>query len=213
MRMYALNDTRHLRALELQLKHELVQTGRLEWAEESCRKLIEETSREKPLDVANAWRMKGSDRLTPRAAAVLRELWHWREAEALHASRPPYFILSHESLVDLAARVSHKGQGTGLIPPRIVGRRRSTLEQAIQRALAIPVSDFPQPPRRSDVRLTGREQARMAELRTIRDGRAQDLNLDPALIASRADLVALARNEKSGLSSLMEWQARLLGLA
>ena len=212
MRQYALNDTKHLRSLEVLLKKELEGKGRLEWVEESCKRLIEETSREKRTETEDAWRLKGSDRLSPRAACILRELWHWRETEALRANRPPYFVLSHESLVGLAARVAHKDAIEGHLPPRISGRRRTSLIQTLRQALALPASSYPQPLPRTDGRLTAGEQAKVTELRDVRDRRAKELELDPALIASRADLVALARNEILGREELMHWQLELLGL-
>lgn len=212
MRTYASNDTKHLRPLEMMLKEQLSAKGRLAWAEESCQRLIEDTSRERAVDPDHIWRLKGSDRLPLRAACLLKELWHWREAEALRANRPPYFVLSHETLVQLAARAAQRGRVDGLIPVRITGRRRSTLMSTLRHALALPPEAYPSPPRRTGQRMTGREQTRVKQLRTVRDQRAQELALDPSLIASRADLLLLARDETAGVASLMRWQAALLGL-
>ena len=43
-----------------------------------------------------------SSRFWIAALAVLRELWRWRETEAVAANRPPFFILAHEKLVAIA---------------------------------------------------------------------------------------------------------------
>ena len=37
------------------------------------------------------------------ALAILRELWRWREAEAVAANKPPFFVMRHEALVQIAA--------------------------------------------------------------------------------------------------------------
>jgi hypothetical protein len=39
------------------------------------------------VDADSVWRVKGSSGLSRTALAVLRELWHWREREALRANR------------------------------------------------------------------------------------------------------------------------------
>lgn len=212
MRQYALNDTRNLRSLVDVLKSELREKNRLGWAEESCARLIQDTAREKEVDLDSVWRLKGADRLTPRAACILRELWRWRESEAVKVNRPPFFVLSHDSLVTMAARVAHRAGVEGQIPLRILGRRKASLEAALKKALEIPPSSFPGPLPRTGVRLTGPEQARVGELRLRRDKRADELGLDPALIASRATLAALARGEAGAVADLMEWQREQLGL-
>ena len=66
------------------------------------RRLIDESTRLQPADLDSVWRVKGSHALSRHALAILRELWHWREKEAIAANRPPFFILNHEKLVDIA---------------------------------------------------------------------------------------------------------------
>ena len=34
--------------------------------------------------------------------SAVRELWRWREREAIAANRPPFFVLSHETLIAIA---------------------------------------------------------------------------------------------------------------
>ena len=93
MEIYARNDTHYLKPLADKLKLELQQKGRLAWHQESCARLIAETSQPPVVDADSAWRIKGSSRLGRPALAVLRELWQWREQEAVAANRPPFFIL------------------------------------------------------------------------------------------------------------------------
>src|SRR5207249_5349131 len=95
MERYARNDTHYLRPLEEQLKTELTAKGRLAWHQESCARLIEESTKERPPDLDSVWRIKGSHLLAAPALAVLRELWCWRETEAVRANCPPYFVISH----------------------------------------------------------------------------------------------------------------------
>ena len=102
MEQYAVNDTHYLKPLADRLKPKLQEKNRLEWHEETCARLIDESSRLNPTDMDSVWRVKGSHSLSRPALAVLRELWHWRETEAVAANKPPFFVLPHEKLVDIA---------------------------------------------------------------------------------------------------------------
>ena len=54
------------------------------------------------------------------------------------------------------------------------------------------------------------EKDRREQLKRIRDARAEDLGLDPTLIASKATLVALARDWENQVQQLMGWQRQLI---
>src|SRR5436190_12805368 len=102
MDRYALNDTRYLKPLADQLKSELDAKGRLGWHQESCERLITECTKERPADMDSVWRVKGSHLLGRPGLAILREVWQWRETEAVAANKPPFFVLSHSALVEIA---------------------------------------------------------------------------------------------------------------
>jgi ribonuclease D len=210
MEQYARNDTRYLRPLAELLRAELKAKERLAWMRESCAQLIDDTSQDKAVDPETVWRLKGSDRLTPKALLILRELWHWREAEAREANRPPYFVLSHEHLVALAAKAAHSSNLEDHLPNRITIRRRASLVAALKHALKKPASQYPALRQHRGRRMSRAEQHRMLELRARRDQRAKVLGLDPSLIASRGTLATLARNGAATAENLMNWQRELL---
>ncbi|MCS7338569.1 MAG: ribonuclease D, partial [Verrucomicrobiae bacterium] len=145
MERYALADVQYLKPLSDRLKHELIEKGRLGWLEESCARLIADCAQPKTPNADSAWRLKGSARLDRRGLAVLRELWHWREKEALAANKPPYFILSHELLVAIAAAAADSGRVKQLVPNWYSCRRRNGLFKAVARALALPPDQQPEP--------------------------------------------------------------------
>ena len=103
MEHYARNDTHYLKPLADRLKSELEASGRLGWQQESCARLIQDSTKQRPPDMDSVWRIKGSHLLERPALAVLRELWQWRETEAVGANKPPFFVMSHQALVDIAA--------------------------------------------------------------------------------------------------------------
>jgi ribonuclease D len=210
MEIYARNDTHHLKSIADKLREELVQKGRLSWHQESCARLIAECAQPPVIDEDAIWRIKGSYGLDRRALAVLRALWHWRETEAIAMCRPPFFILNHERMVQIAAATAAEQPVDPLIPPRMNPRRRDGLVAAIRAGLAVPVLDLPAIIRQRFNRPSEKEFRRFRELEKIRDHNAQTLGLDPTLIASRSTLGDLARDWEGNAAGLMSWQRDLL---
>lgn len=206
---YARNDSHYLHPLSTVLREQLIAKGRLDWHTQMCRQLIQDACR--PLENHDdAWRIKGADRLSPRGRAILRELWHWREREARAANRPPYFVLSHERLFELAAAAANDQPHAPLIPRRYAPSRRARLEAALQRARQLPESAWPPPRPRVHLRLTAAQKQFLEQLHQRRDRAAEHLGLDPTLIASRNQLSRLAADWDTHAAELLPWQRALL---
>ena len=211
MEAYARNDTRYLKPLSELLRKELKARGRLAWLEQSCAQLIRDCAILRPPD-PDAWRLKGSDRLTDRGRAVLREIWKWREKEAIAANRPPFFVLSHDDMVMVAAQSSHVALNELRLPARFSARRRETLFDAIERGLSMSEKDLPKRKPREfnhpDVQML----RRFHNLKKKRDEAATKHQIDPTLIAPKADLLELARDSDEANPHMLPWQLSLLGL-
>ena len=210
MERYARNDTHYLRPLEEQLKKELTAKGRLAWHQESCARLIEESTKERPPDLDSVWRIKGSHLLSAPSLAVLRELWRWRETEAVRANRPPYFVISHEALVEIAAAATNARPIEPFLPRHISERRRSALLKAVAHGLGISPEHHPRILRAISRRPSEAERRRFLELQKRRNACAAELGIDPTLIASRSTLSDLAYNWDKHALELMNWQRQLL---
>jgi len=210
MEVYARNDTHYLKPLEDRLKQELRAKGRLGWHEESCARLIVECSRPVVVDEDEVWRIKGSTFLDRGALAVLREMWHWREREATAANRPPFFVLAHETMIQIAAAAAEYKPFDAIIPARMHPRRKENLLEAVHAALALSPEKFPKVVRHHSPRPTEAEFKRFREIEKIRDAHAQELAVDPTLIASKATLGDLARDWDKYAPDLMAWQRELL---
>jgi ribonuclease D len=210
MEIYARNDTHYLKPLADKLKSELENKNRLAWHQESCARLIADCSRPQIVDADSVWRVKGSSGLSRPALSVLRELWHWREREALRANRPPFFILQHEKMADIAYAVAANEPVENLLPPRMSPRRRDSLIETILNARALPSEKYPEIIRQKFHRPTEAEFRRHRELEKIRNARANELGIDPTLIAPKATLGDLARDWERHAPELMNWQRELL---
>ena len=210
MEIYARNDTHYLKPLEEKLKAELTAKGRLAWHEESCARLIVECSQPVMVDEDEVWRIKGSSFLERSALAVLRELWRWREREAIAASRPPFFVLAHEKMVEISIAISEQKPVEHLIPPKMHPRRRDNLLGAIRTAQAVPPENFPKIIKHRSQRPSEAEFRRFREIEKRRDKHAHELAIDPTLIAPKSVLGDLARDWDKYAPELMNWQLELL---
>ena len=210
MERYARNDTRYLKPLSDQLKSDLEAKSRLEWQRESCARLIEDSGQPRPVDADSVWRLRGSHLLGRPALAVLRELWRWRESEAVASNKPPFFVLSHDTLVAIAAAAAGSRPVDPLLPRHLSERRRSTLAKAIARGLGVAPEQHPKILRSSGRRPSEVQHRRFLELQARRDQRAGELKIDPTLIASRATLSELAHDWEAHSPELMSWQKQLL---
>jgi ribonuclease D len=207
---YARNDTHYLKPLADKLKSELEAKGRLAWHQESCVRLIAECSRPFTVDADSVWRVKGSSLLSRPALAILRELWQWREKEAIAYCRPPFFVLSHERMVDLSAVAAEHQPFEAIVPPKMSPHRRERLQAAIKAGLAVPAGQHPEILRHEHRRPSEAEFRRFRELEKRRDAHAHRLGIDPTLIAPKSVLGDLAHDWEKRSLELMNWQRELL---
>jgi len=208
MEAYARNDTHHLKPLADILSAELKAKGRLGWHQQNCAQLIAECAVLRTADPDTVWRVKGSHHLSPMAMAVLREIWRWREEESIAANRPPFFILPPEAMVNLASGAVAGRNLESLFPHYLTPRRRKGIAHAV--AVGLAEKHPPAPLRRKGHRLNEAEKRRLNNLELRRNKRAEELGIDPTLIASRAALVALSGNWKEHEAELLPWQRELL---
>lgn len=207
---YALNDVRYLNNLSQLLKEKLLSLGRLDWHRQVCARLIDECAVASEPDPNTLWRVKGHERLTPAGLAVLREIWQWREMESRRTNRPPFFVVRHETLSELAAQASEGGLRAIRLPHYLTSRRREGLRDSIAAGLAVPPSEHPQHIFVRSRRLSRQELAVADDLKKRRDAWARNLGIDPTIIAPRGTLFALARAGSGEWDRLMPWQRELL---
>ena len=210
MTEYAINDTHYLLPLADRLESQLREQDRLDWFRQSCVRAIELAAVERARDVDETWRIRGSGALRGRAAAVLRALWQWREKEAEAADRPPFHILQNHELLRGAESFA-----VGNVPDYryFSPRRRRAFRDAAQGALQLPDKEWPVSRRRFGTRPSAEVARRSEELRGRRDRAARELELEPAFVAPRATLEAIAADQTRASALLVPWQQQLLGTA
>lgn len=218
---YAADDTRYLEEVTRRLREELAAKGRLDWHAEICRRQITTARQTRQVDQNEAWRIKGGKHLTGRAAAVLRELWHWREEAARKADRPPFKIAANEFLLawaQWAAETPHPAfEEAPARPAWLVGSRLKSFNAALATALALPHGACPgPPPLRPGGRRSQDEELLLGRILAARDEIARRLEMDPGVLGSREALREVVRRRPQSVltlsegASLMEWQLQLL---
>jgi len=206
---YALNDVRYLLPMGELIVDDLKRRGRFGWFEESCiaarKKVLErDDSRDE------AWRIQGSGRLDRRGLALLRAIWHWRDAEAEAWDRPSFMVATNRLLMEWSVRLADGGQLD--LPPYFRPDRVRRLREALAALDALPESEYPERPKGIRRRRDSGFDRRLDELLKIRGEVSNELDIDGSLIAARAVLECIAAEESSPEALLLEWQRGCLGL-
>jgi len=204
---YARNDVRYLLPLAQKLEKDLKEKGRYEWFLESCEaaqsRVIKRESTEK-----EHWRINGCGKLKPSGLAFLRELWRWRDKEAEAWNKPSFMVATNKALILWAEQLS---QGQNIrFPQKIHPQRLKSLRAAIARGTVIPEKDWPAKPKRERYPKDDTFEARMKEALIVRNKAAEELAIDPALIASRPILEQIVGKRVQSEEVLQNWQRGLL---
>ena len=211
---YAAMDVFHLFSLRDKLRDELIKLGRLEWMEQKCRWQMEVGRDGFSVPDENAWRIAGSEKLRGRGLGVLHSIWQWRESWAEKINTPPFKVVGNEMLGRIAWAADEERPIEDILYVNL-GRRHDrlfpSLADAVREGLATDPQTLPRRERRRDFApMSPEELARQDRIKADRDRLAQQLNLDPTLIATRSQLVLIARDPQCIDKVLLPWQAQLL---
>ena len=206
---YAASDVAHLLQLHDKLTATLERLGRLEWALDACEEL-----RVRPtgaIDPENAWlRLKDVRVLKSRARGIAQAVAAWRERRAAASDIPVRQVLPDLAILGIAQK--HPTTQAELTHARGVEERHSrgnlgaeilaAVGEGMRREVQLPTLDGEELDRslRPAVTLVS---AWVSEV-------ARTQRVDTALLATRADLVALLRGD-SDARLAHGWRAELVG--
>lgn len=188
---YARLDTRFLVRLRDILVAELAAKGRLLEAQEEFARLERVAGAGNGVNPNAFWRINGARDLPPAQAGVLRELHEYRERQAERADRPPFKVMSDQTLLAIA----HSGPNSLGDLERLPGmtaqqirRHGANLLKAVRRGLGGPPARPPHFEREPD---SVRERYEL--LHQWRKRKAQARGVESDVIISRDALWELAR--------------------
>jgi len=206
---YAADDVRYLVPLYLNLREALQTQGRLPWLEEECRELEDERLYRTEPDAA--WRrLKGLDRLHPGQRATAKVLAKWRETRAMSSDKPRGWILSDESLREIAERMPRSAadlEQLRSVAPGTIRKRGpeilAMIEEGTKLASSEPETTIPPRPEPEQL-------ARVTKLMSSVRTQAEQMKIAPELLATRRDaehLVFSGRAERL----LSGWRREAIG--
>jgi ribonuclease D len=218
MSAYAAADTSDLLALYDQLNAELIEKGRLDWLEEECRLVCQArvTEKEGPLFIS----CKGAGKIKGRTLAVFEELLQLRDRQARESDRPPFKVLSVETLQEIAEkrpRTLSDISGIKGMTPGQIHRFGDEILVAVTNALALPDSELPSFPRLRREEPTDGTKERLKSLKSWREQYSSVQGLEPGVVAPNWLLEAVADAHPSsiaemvGIAGMRTWQKTLYG--
>ena len=213
---YAMEDVEFLLSIHSHLQNRLKTLGRSEWVCEEFARLEAAIGEKSRGPQERYQRIRGWDTLKPKAAAVLRELAVWREAEARRRNVPRGRVMRDEVLLQLARhppKSVNDLRGLRGVHSSDVDRHGGQILASITAALALPTSAWPEVPseRKPDPESTGIVELLQAVLKA----RAAEQGIAPTMLATSADLQILvdARQSRTALDLpiLRGWRRQLAG--
>ena len=209
--VYALGDVTHLRVIYEKLAHELKRTGRGPWVAEEMGVLTDPATYEN--DPETAWRRLRCRSGNGRFLAVVQALAAWREREAQARDVPRGRILKDDALLEVAAARPKSMEDLGAL--RLLQRegRKPAMSEAILAAVAAGERCPPLAVEGEDEHAQARPGASALTdlLKVLLKAKCDAAGVAQKLVASSADLEALAAQETPAIPALSGWRREVFG--
>lgn len=208
---YALADVTHLRGIYEYLDAKLAETGRRDWVEEELTVLTSPQTYD--IDPAEAWRRIKTRNTSGKFLAVVKELAQYREATARARNVPRNRILKDDAILELAS--TRPGSIGDLSKSRLLLRdaRKSPMADdllaAVARGRDMPAAEHPKVVQHAP-RKQGNE-GLIELLRVLLKAKAEQAGVAQKLIASAADLEAIATDPSVDHPALTGWRSIVFG--
>jgi ribonuclease D len=193
-RQYAAVDVEYLLEVHERLVAQLADVDRLGWADDACEELrTRPTSGSVPDD---AWlRLKDARSLRPSARTVAQSVAAWRERRAMRTDTPVRQVLPDLAILGIAQRApsttKELSQARGVDERHSRGGLAEEILEAVNAAKGAPAPA--PPPSADDLDRSMRPAVTLVSAWVAQ--LALDERLDPALLASRSDIVSFLRGD------------------
>lgn len=207
---YAACDVAYLLQMYEAIVERLQPNGRLLWAQQECAAMLDRSRA--PLVPEHAWwKLRQARQLHGKERGVAQSVAAWRERRAQELDQPARFVLSDLALISIAHRPPATREELEAVRTmdgrHLGGGHAAEILQAVAAGLQLSSSAIASPPGS-----TGEAVAKPAvALAAAWVGeRAHQLEIDPAILATRADLVAFLQDPPEG-RLVNSWRWELLG--
>ncbi len=191
---YAAVDVEYLLEVHERLVAQLADVDRLGWADDACEELrTRPTSGSAPDD---AWlRLKDARSLRPNARAVAQSVAGWRERRAMRTDTPVRQVLPDLAILGISQRAPSNAkelaQARGVDERHSRGGLAEEILEAVRAAKGVPAPS--PPPSADDLDRSMRPAVTLVSAWVAQ--LARDERLDPALLATRSDIVSFLRGD------------------
>lgn len=207
---YAAGDVAHLLEMRRVLSERLHALGRGRWAEEECAVVLAKDR--SPTVPEEAWlRLPHSRQLRGASRGVAQELAAWRERQAQRLDVPVRFVLSDLAVTCLAQRPPQDRdelrRTRGVDARHLTGSVPDEVLAAVAKGRALPAAAV------RTVAGEGMERLNkpvIALASAYVGQRSADLEIDPAILATRADLMGFFQDVPTGRLTT-GWRYELIG--
>ena len=208
---YALSDVTHLRTVYESLLNQLEKNGRINWLNEEFQNVLNPKTYDIPLD--QIWKRLKIKNGRPKFLILVRELCAFREKEAQSRNIPRNRVIRDDVLLDIAARSPRSSvdlaKVRSLSTQFAEGRLGKSILRVVAEASNIPESDAPQLEKLNKSK--PQKPALIELLKVLLKHKSEDNNVAQKLIASTADLEAIAENDNANVLALSGWRKDVFG--
>ncbi len=191
---YALNDVRFLPSLRDALSNQAEQFGNLNFLQQEMKRFNDPILYESPTPENLFMRMK-TGRLRPASRPILLELIRWREKEARSRNIPRAHVMRDKDLITLARHMPETTEQLSHIQELPHSASRRYAKSILESITVGRHCDPPRLPSPRDQRLTTRQKQKLSKRIERMHAAANKAYIDPALVASKADMVEIIAAE------------------
>ncbi|MBB5721498.1 ribonuclease D [Loktanella ponticola] len=207
---YAVADVTHLRDIYEFLSAQLAKSGRAKWVQEELGILQDPATYEANPD--DAWQRVKTRNNAGRFLGIVRELARFRETFAQERNIPRSRVYKDDALVELASTKPQSEQDLGrsrlLLRDARKGEIAKGILTAVKVGLELPNDALPKPDASRTKLQVNPAIADM--LRVLLKSKSEGEGVAPKLIATAADLDALAAGQRD-VSALSGWRKEVFG--
>ena len=205
---YALGDVTHLRVIYQKLAERLEQAGRTGWVVEELEALLEPRLYAQPPE--DAWRRLKLRSRDARFIAIVQALAAWREREAQRRDLPRARVVRDDLLLEVAASRPQSVEELRALDRVNLDRDSAAgVVAAIRSAMALPKSGLPPVP--EQVVLPRGIGPTVDLLRVLLKLRSEESDVAQRLLASTAELEAIAVDDHADVPALHGWRREIFG--
>jgi ribonuclease D len=207
---YALSDVTHLCRIYEVLKARMDKTGRAKWLDEEMAILTDPaTYRTLPEEAWERIRLRSHK---PEYVALVKALSEWRERTAQARDVPRARVLKDEQICEIAAHPPKEAGDLSNIRGLSDGFGRSAtgreLLSVVEKTLSSPLPRSERPPQKPRLEA---DPAVIDLLKVLLRHKCAEQDVAPRLVASSADIEAIAADDTAEVPALHGWRRALFG--